>query len=171
MICLLDGKTIEFEVGGVKTGNTTEGHRRHGKGPYTVKNFKDYRKQLEGKGHVMICTCERKDKILTEAREVCAAKGLELVEDEGLLNEVAGLAEWPVVILGDMDPSFLELPDEVIRLTLKAHQKTFTVRDPKTGSLAAHYIIVANQIAPDGGAAIKAGNLSLIHISEPTRPY
>ena len=162
MICLLDGKTIEFEVGGVQTGNTTEGHRRHGKGPYTVKSFKDYRKQLEGKGHVMICTCERKDKILKDAREVCAAKGLELVEDEGLLNEVAGLAEWPVVILGDMDPSFLELPDEVIRLTLKTHQKTFTVRDPKTGSLAAHYIIVANQIAPDGGQAIKAGNGKVI---------
>ena len=162
MICLLDGKTIGFEVGGVKTGNTTEGHRRHGKGPYTVKSFKDYRKQLEGKGHVMICTCERKDKILKDAREVCTAKGLELVEDEGLLNEVAGLAEWPVVILGDMDPSFLELPDEVIRLTLKTHQKTFTVRDPKTGSLAAHYIIVANQIAPDGGQAIKAGNGKVI---------
>jgi len=162
MICLLDGKTIEFEVGGLKTGNTTEGHRRHGKGPYTVKSFKDYRKQLEGKGHVMICTCERKDKILKDAREVCAAKDLELVEDEGLLNEVAGLAEWPVVILGDMDPSFLELPDEVIRLTLKTHQKTFTVRDPKTGSLAAHYIIVANQIAPDGGLAIKAGNGKVI---------
>ncbi len=162
MICLLDGKTIEFEVGGVKTGNTTEGHRRHGKGPYTVKSFKDYRKQLEGKGHVMICTCERKDKILKDAREVCSAKDLELVEDQGLLNEVAGLAEWPVVILGDMDPSFLELPDEVIRLTLKTHQKTFTVRDPKTGSLAAHYIIVANQIAPDGGAAIKAGNGKVI---------
>jgi len=162
MICLLDGKTIEFEVGGVKTGNTTEGHRRHGKGPYTVKSFKDYRKQLEGKGHVMICTCERKDKILKDAREVCSAKDLELVEDQGLLNEVAGLSEWPVVILGDMDPSFLELPDEVIRLTLKTHQKTFTVRDPKTGSLAAHYIIVANQIAPDGGAAIKAGNGKVI---------
>ena len=162
MICLLDCKTIEFEVGGVKTGNTAEGHRRHGKGPYTVKSFKNYRKQLEGKGHVMICTCERKDKILKDAREVCAAKGLELVEDEGLLNEVAGLAEWPVVILGDMDPSFLELPDEVIRLTLKTHQKTFTVRDPKTGSLSAHYIIVANQIAPDGGAAIKAGNGKVI---------
>jgi len=74
------------------------------------------------------------------------------------LAEVAGLAEWPVVILGDMDPVFLELPDELIRLTLKTHQKTFTVRDPKTGALAAHYIIVANQMAPDGGEAIKQGN-------------
>jgi len=136
MICLLDGQIVEFEVGGVKTGNTTQGHRRHGKGPYTVKSFTDYRKTLEGKGHVMICACERADKILSDARAACTDKGLELVEDAGLLAEVAGLAEWPVVILGDMDPVFLELPDELIRLTLKTHQKTFTVRDPKTGALA-----------------------------------
>jgi len=115
MICLLDGKTIDFEVGGVATGNTTEGHRRHGKGPYTVKSFADYRKTLEGKGHVMVDAADRKAKILEDARKACAAKGLELVEDEGLLNEVAGLAEWPVVILGDMDPSFLELPGEMRR--------------------------------------------------------
>lgn len=166
MICLLDGKIVDFEVGGIKTGNTTEGHRRHGKGPYTVSDFADYRAQLEGPslphGHVMICTCERKAKILEEARKACAQKGLELVEDEGLLNEVAGLTEWPIVLLGDMDASFLELPDEVIRLTLKSHQKTFTVRDPKTGALAAHFMIVANQIAPDGGAEIKKGNGKVI---------
>ena len=100
--------------------------------------------------------------IVEKARALCSEKGLELVEDEGLLNEVAGLTEWPVVLLGDMDAGFLELPDEVIRLTLKSHQKTFTVRDPKTGNLAAHFIIVANQIAPDGGEAIKAGNGKVI---------
>ncbi len=162
MICLLDGKCVDFEVGGIKTGTQTQGHRRHGKGPFTVKNFADYKKTLEGKGHVLLSTDARKDLILTDARKACAAKGLELVEDEGLLGEVAGLAEWPVVILGDMDPAFLELPDEVIRLTLKTHQKTFTVRDPKTGALAPHFIIVANQIAPDGGAAIKKGNGKVI---------
>ncbi len=162
MICLLDGKKIEFEVGGVKTGNTTQGHRRHGKGPYTVTGFADYRKQLEGKGHVMICTCERKDKILTEARAACAAQGLELVEDEGLLNEVAGLAEWPVVILGDMDPSFLELPAEVIRLSMRTHQKYFAVKNPKTGDLAPNFIVVANQAAPDGGKEIAKGNSKVL---------
>jgi len=162
MICLLGGKTVDFEVGGIKTGTVTQGHRRHGAGPFTVKDFADYRDTLQSQGHVMICTCERKDKILTDARKACADKGLELVEDEGLLNEVAGLTEWPVVILGDMDERFLELPDEVIRLTLKTHQKTFTVRDPKRGHLAPHYIIVANQIALDGGAAIKAGNGKVI---------
>ena len=105
---------------------------------------------------------DRKAVIKDKASELCAAQGLELVEDDGLLNEVAGLTEWPVVLLGDMDEGFLELPDEVIRLTLKSHQKTFTVRDPKSGNLAAHFIIVANQIAPDGGEAIKAGNGKVI---------
>jgi len=109
---------------------------RHGKGPFTVTDFADYRRQLETIGHVMICTCERKDKILKDAQAVCAAKGLELVEDAGLLQEVAGLVEWPVVILGDMDPSFLELPGEVIRLSMRTHQKYFAVRDPKTGEIA-----------------------------------
>ena len=162
MMCLLDGKTIDFEVGGIKTGNTTEGHRRHGKGPYTIKSFADYRKQLEGKGHVMVCSCERKSKILEDARKACADKGLELVEDEGLLNEVVGLAEWPVVILGDMDPSFLELPAEVIRLSMRTHQKYFAVRDPKTGNLAPNFVVVANQDAPDGGAAIAKGNSKVL---------
>lgn len=166
MICLLGGKVVEFEVGGIATGNTTEGHRRHGKGPFTVTGFDDYRKQLEGQGknqgHVMICSCERKAKILEDARKACAAKGLELVEDEGLLNEVAGLAEWPVVILGDMDPSFLELPGEVIRLSMRTHQKYFAVRNPKTGELAPNFIVVANQAAPDGGEAIAKGNSKVL---------
>jgi glycyl-tRNA synthetase beta chain len=110
----------------------------------------------------MVCSCERKTKILEDARKVCADKGLELVEDEGLLNEVAGLAEWPVVILGDMDPSFLELPGEVIRLSMRTHQKYFAVRDPKTGSLAPNFVVVANQDAPDGGVAIAKGNSKVL---------
>jgi len=166
IICLLGGDVVDIDIGGVTSGRSTEGHRRLGRGPYEVKDFADYKAQLEGShdlgGHVMLGAQARKDKILTEAKAVCAAKGLELVEDIGLLNEVAGLAEWPVVLLGDMDKRFLELPDEVIRLTLKSHQKTFTVRDPKTGKLAPHYIIIANQIAPDGGDAIKAGNGKVI---------
>ena len=127
-----------------------------------ISSFKDYKDTLEGKGHVRLSHDDRKAVIKEKASELCQAVGLELVEDEGLLNEVAGLTEWPVVLLGDMDPAFLELPDEVIRLTLKSHQKTFTVREPKTGNLAAHFIIVANQIAPDGGEAIKAGNGKVI---------
>ena len=162
LLVLLEGAIVDLEVGGIKSSNSTMGHRRHGPGPFAVSKFENYQSQLENAGHVMLSHDARKALILSKASELCTAQGLELVEDEGLLNEVAGLTEWPVVLLGDMDESFLELPDEVIRLTLKSHQKTFTVRDPKTGNLAAHFIIVANQIAPDGGEAIKAGNGKVI---------
>ena len=162
LIVLFGGAVVDVTVGGITSSNTTYGHRRHGAGPFVISSFKDYQDTLEGKGHVTLSHDERKAVIKDKASELCAAQGLELVEDEGLLNEVAGLTEWPVVLLGDMDEGFLELPDEVIRLTLKSHQKTFTVRDPKTGNLAAHFIIVANQIAPDGGEAIKAGNGKVI---------
>ena len=162
IICLLDGDVVDMEIGGIKTGNVTEGHRRHGVGPYTVKGFDDYKTKLEGKGHVTLDAQARKSKILTDANALCAAAGLELVEDQGLLNEVAGLAEYPNVILGDMDPSFLELPSEVIRLSMRTHQKYFAVRDPKTGGLAPNFIVVANQAAPDGGTAIAKGNSKVL---------
>ena len=158
LLCLLDGETVPFEVNGFKTGNQTSGHRRMGAGPFTVKNFKDYKQVLETKGHVIIDACARKDIILKDAQAACAKAGLELVEDEGLLSEVAGLAEWPTVILGDMDESFLKLPAEVIRLSMRTHQKYFAVRDPKTGDLAPKFIVVANQVAPDGGVEIARGN-------------
>jgi len=136
MICLHGGDVVPVSAGGVTAGNSTEGHRRHGKGPFTVKDFADYQAQLESKGHVLLSAEARKALILKDAREACAAKGVELVEDEGLLNEVAGLAEWPVVILGDMDPSFLELPAEVIRLSMRTHQKYFAVKKNGSDDLA-----------------------------------
>ena len=158
MICLLDGAVVPVSAGGVTAGNSTEGHRRHGKGPHVVSSFADYKKTLEGKGHVIISAEQRQKTIADDACTLCEAKGLELVEDAGLLAEVAGLAEWPVVILGDMDPTFLQLPAEVIRLSMRTHQKYFAVKDPKTGNLAPHFIVVANQSAPDGGTAIAEGN-------------
>ena len=158
LICILGGDIIPVEVAGIIASNTTEGHRRHGRGPFMVKTFAAYKKTLESDGHVLLAVDERKAKILKDAQAVCKKAGLELVEDAGLLAEVAGLAEWPVVILGDMDPSFLELPGEVIRLSMRNHQKYFAVRDPKTGNLAPNFVVVANQMAPDGGKAIAAGN-------------
>jgi len=158
ILCLLDGKTVDFEVGCIKSGNMTEGHRRLGRGPFKIKNFADYKKTLEGEGHVVLSADDRKASILKGAQAACKKTGLELVDDPGLLDEVAGLVEWPVVILGDMDPSFLKLPGEVIRLSMRAHQKYFAVRDPKKGDLAPKFIVVANQVAPDGGKAIAAGN-------------
>ena len=105
---------------------------------------------------------ERKARILHEARTLCHARNLELVEDEGLLDEVAGLSEWPTPILGDMDPAFLDLPPEVIRTSMRTHQKYFAVRDPATGRLAPHFVTVANIEAIDGGAAIAAGNARVL---------
>jgi len=159
IVAVLDGEVIPFDIGGITSGKSTEGHRQHGPGPYTVTGLEDYVSQLEGPGHVILDHAKRRDLITQQALGACGE--LTWVEDEGLLNEVAGLVEWPVVLLGDMDPAFLELPEDVIRLTLKSHQKTFTVRGPD-GALAPHFIIVANNDAPDGGATIKAGNAKVI---------
>ena len=169
ILCLFDGKVVDFMVAdgspdvngvvqGIGSGDITEGHRWLGTGrPLKIRNFEDYRKQLFDNA-VILDAADRKLKILEAARAACHAKGLELVDDDGLLEEVAGLAEWPTPILGDMDPQFLDLPPEVVRLSMKVHQKYFAVRDPKTGRLAPNFIVVANVEASDGGVALAAGN-------------
>jgi len=161
ILCVLDGKVVPFEVAGIESGNVTQGHRRMGRGPFSATSFKDYKQTLESKGHVILDACERKDIILKAAKEVCEKAGLVLVEDEGLLDEVAGLAEWPTVLLGDMDTAFLELPAEVIKLSMRTHQKYFSVQD-KDGKLAAKFVVVANQVAPDGGVEIAKGNARVL---------
>ncbi len=162
ILCVFDGKTVVFTVGGIASSNLTEGHRVHGRGPFKVANLADYVGALGGEGHVMLTRADRRTKIETDARAVCKKAGLELVEDAGLLEEVTGLAEWPQVILGDMDAGFLELPAEVIQLSMRTHQKYFAVRDPKTGKLAPHFVVVANIEASDGGKAIAAGNRKVL---------
>ena len=156
--CVLDGAVVPFEIGGIESGNQTEGHRVHGRGPFTVTGWEDYRTQLETDGKVRLKREDRRAHIGTAAKKACAKQKLELVEDPGLLEEVTGLAEWPVVILGDMDPAFLDLPDEVIRLSMRTHQKYFAVRDPATGKLAPHFVVVANIAAKDRGKKIAEGN-------------
>ncbi len=160
--CLFDGAVVPFEVDGIASGNETEGHRVHGRGPYAVSGLADYSKQLSTDGHVVLTRDERRAKIEADAKAICAKAGLELVEDKGLLEEVVGLAEWPQVILGEMDPAFLELPPEVIQLSMRTHQKYFAVRDPKTGELAPNFVVVANLSATDGGKAIAAGNRKVL---------
>ena len=162
IVCVYDGAVIPFEVDGIASGNETEGHRVHGRGPYTVTGLADYSEQLSGAGHVLLTRDARRTKIETDAKAICAKHGLELVEDKGLLEEVVGLAEWPQVILGEMDPAFLELPPEVIQLSMRTHQKYFAVRDPKTGNLAPNFVVVANIAAVDGGKAIAAGNRKVL---------
>jgi glycyl-tRNA synthetase beta chain len=162
IVCLFDGKVVPFEVDGIASGDETEGHRVHGRGPFKITGVDDYVAQLSGKGHVLLTRDARREKIETEAKAICKKAGLELVEDKGLLEEVVGLAEWPMVILGEMDPAFLELPPEVIQLSMRTHQKYFAVRDPKTGSLAPNFVVVANIDAADGGKAIAAGNRKVL---------
>lgn len=161
LICLLDGQIVPVEVFGLTASNITEGHRIHGSGPFTVTGFADYAAQLKSNG-VILTRTERRQSILDDARAVCAKAGLELIEDEGLLDEVTGLAEHPVAVMGDMDTGFLDLAPEVITLTMRTHQKYFAVRDPGTGALAPKFVTIANQTAPDGGAAIAAGNARVL---------
>lgn len=162
VLCVLDGAVVPFEIDGLVSGNETEGHRVHGRGPYNVKGWEDYKSQLEGAGHVKLSRDDRRAIIETGAKAACKAAGLELVDDEGLLQEVTGLAEWPVPVLGTMDAGFLELPPEVIQLSMRTHQKYFAVSDPKTGELAPNFVTIANIEAADGGAKIAAGNAKVL---------
>lgn len=158
ILCLFDGKVVPFEIDGIASDAITEGHRFLGSGELLrVSDFVDYRTQLE-KNFVLLDVADRKLRILEQAKAACAARGLALVDDDGLLDEVAGLAEWPTPILGDMDPQFLALPPEVVRLSMKVHQKYFAVRDPSKDGLAPNFLVVANVEATDGGKALAAGN-------------
>lgn len=172
IIALFDGAVIPYEldlgstIGGqskkIVASNVTEGHRFMGSGqPFEVADFADYSAKLAA-NFVVLSYEDRKAKVLDGAKAVCAARGLELVEDIGLLDEVAGLAEWPTPILGDMDPQFLALPPEVVRLSMKVHQKYFAVRTPGAEGLAPHYVVVANVEASDGGKALAAGNSKVL---------
>ncbi|NSX32175.1 glycine--tRNA ligase subunit beta [Brevundimonas vesicularis] len=158
VLCLFDGQVVPFEIDGIQSDAITEGHRFLGSGELLrVSDFVDYRTQLE-KNFVLLDVADRKLRILEQAKAACAARGLALVDDDGLLDEVAGLAEWPTPILGDMDPQFLALPPEVVRLSMKVHQKYFAVRDPSKDGLAPNFLVVANVEATDGGKALAAGN-------------
>ncbi len=165
ILCVFDRKVVPFAIDGIESGDLSEGHRFMGTGqPFRARDFNEYEEALGGH-FVVLDPAERKARILAGADKLCKAKGLELVEDEGLLDEVAGLAEWPVPVLGDMDPAFLDLPPEVIRTSMRTHQKYFAVKTPGTDkgeTLAPHFITVANIEAPDGGKAIAAGNAKVL---------
>ena len=160
--CVLEGEIVPFEVDGLASSNEVEGHRIHGRGPYKIVDRKDYQHSLEQVGHVLLTRDARRKVILEGIERVCAEAGLDWVDDKGLLEEVVGLAEWPVVILGDMDPDFLSLPPEVITLSMRTHQKYFAVTDKKTGKLAPSFIVVANIAPTDGGAKIAEGNAKVL---------
>src|SRR2546423_2841636 len=152
---------VHVQVAGIKSGDTTYGHRFLAPDPIQVRHFGDYVTKLE-KAHVVLDPARRREIILSDAKNLAFAQGFELVEDEGLLNEVAGLVEWPVVLMGTFDKSFLEIPGEVIRATIRNNQKCFVLRDTKSGRLANRFILTANTEAADGGKAIIAGNERVI---------
>jgi glycyl-tRNA synthetase beta chain len=152
---------VKFDIAGIEAGQTTRGHRFMAPAEFSVRRFEDYVSKLEA-AKVVLDPERRKDIILTEAKNLAFAQGFELVEDQVLLDEVAGLVEWPVVLMGSFDESFLSIPGEVIRATIRNNQKCFVVRDPKTGKLANRFILTANVEATDGGKAIVAGNERVI---------
>src|SRR5215208_934045 len=151
---------VPFAVDGIAAGDTTQGHRFLAPAPFKVKRLDDYMAKLE-KAKVVLDPARRRETILADAKNLAFAQGFELVEDEGLLAEVAGLVEWPVVLMGSFDESFLAIPDEVIRATIRNNQKCFVVRGT-SGKLANKFILVSNMEASDGGKAIVAGNERVI---------
>jgi len=161
MICLYGGEVVPVEVGGVTASNVTRGHRFHGNAPFEVRGFEDYGTKLKA-AKVLLPASERAEMIREQALVLAKKAGLELIEDEALLAEDAGLTEWPIVLMGTFDEAFLEVPGECLTTSMKNHQKCFSLRDPATGKLANKFLMVSNLIAPDGGEHIIAGNEKVI---------
>src|SRR5204862_2558098 len=152
---------VSFAVDGIEAGQTTYGHRFMAPGAISVRRFEDYEAKLKA-AKVVLDPQARKDDILADAKQLAFAQGFELIEDQVLLDEVAGLVEWPVVLMGSFDKEFLSIPGEVIGASIRNNQKCFVVSDPKTGKLTNKFILTANIEASDGGKAIVAGNERVI---------
>ncbi|MCR8825906.1 glycine--tRNA ligase subunit beta [Pseudosulfitobacter koreensis] len=164
ILCLLvteeGAEVVPMSVDGIAAGNTTQGHRFMSPGTLSVRSFDDYTTQL-ARAHVVLDATERAEAIWHDATNQAFAQGLEVVEDAGLLAEVAGLVEWPVVLMGKIDTDFLGLPPEVLQTSMKEHQKFFSVRNPKSGRIE-RFITVANRETADNGATILAGNQKVL---------
>jgi len=156
ILCLFAGSPVQFSFGPVQSGAVTTGHRFHAPAPVPVANYADYRNKLRD-GRVMINAGEREAFISAADGLDVAQEGLSVVEDADLLEEVAGLVEWPVVLTGRFDDSFLEIPEEILLASMRGHQKYFALRHAD-GRLAPRFICVANLEAADGGKSIIAGN-------------
>jgi glycyl-tRNA synthetase beta chain len=153
-----DPVVVDFEIDGIRSGNITYGHRFHAPDAIVVRRFDDYVAKLQA-AKVVLDAERRKRIILDDAKNLAFAQGLELVEDEGLLEEVSGLVEWPVVLMGEFEDRFLDIPAEIIRLTIRANQKCFVARPSADADrLANRFLLTANIEAKDGGAEIARGN-------------
>jgi glycyl-tRNA synthetase beta chain len=160
ILCLLTteagAEVVPLTVDGLTAGDSTEGHRFLSPGRFRVTSFEDYRLKL-ARAHVLLDAAERADRIWHDATTLAFAQGLEVVEDPALLAEVAGLVEWPVVLMGEIDAQFLSLPPEVLQTSMREHQKFFSVRNPRSGRIE-RYVTVANRETADSGATILKGN-------------
>ncbi len=164
ILCILTdeagAQVVPLDVDGIQSADKTEGQRFMAPQPFAVTSFEDYSTKLK-RAHVVLDPQERADHIWADATSAAFAQGLEIVEDKGLLAEVAGLVEWPVVLMGDIDETFLGLPPEVLQTSMKEHQKFFSVRNPKTGRIE-KFVTVANVETEDNGATILAGNQKVL---------
>tara|TARA_R110000868_G_scaffold11981_44_gene58233 strand:+ start:3526 stop:5682 length:2157 start_codon:yes stop_codon:yes gene_type:complete len=156
-----DPEIVAFEVDGIASGDQTFGHRFMAPQPIRIRRFDDYTDKLIA-AKVVLDSARREEIIFEEAKNLAFSQTLDLVDDAALLHEVAGLVEWPVVLMGTFDERFLNLPDEVIQLTIRVNQKCFVLRDPKSGALTNRFILVSNLIASDGGNQIVAGNEKVV---------
>src|SRR5271170_4495754 len=156
-----DPDIVPFAIDGIAASNETRGHRFLAPQSFTVRRLADYMQKLDH-AKVVLDAERRRNIILTEAKQLAFAQGLELVEDEGLLAEVTGLVEWPVVLMGSFDERFLRIPEEVIRATIRNNQKCFVLRDAVHAKLVNKFLLVSNMEAADGGKAIVAGNERVI---------
>jgi glycyl-tRNA synthetase beta chain len=160
ILCILSdengARVVPLDVDGMAAGDTTEGHRFMAPGRFAVTSFDDYAAKLK-KAHVVLSAEERAEHIWNDATNMAFAAGLEVVDDKGLLAEVAGLVEWPVVLMGPIGEEFLGLPPEVLQTSMREHQKFFSVKNPATGRIE-RFITVANRETADHGATILAGN-------------
>ncbi|SPH17113.1 Glycine--tRNA ligase beta subunit [Defluviimonas aquaemixtae] len=164
ILCILSdeagAETVPFEIDGIRAGSTTRGHRFLAPKAFSVTSFEDYAAKLK-RAKVMLDAEERAEHIWHDATNAAFAAGLEVVEDRGLLTEVAGLVEWPVVLMGRIGEEFLDLPPEVLQTSMKEHQKFFSARNPKTGRIEG-FVTVANTEAADDGATILKGNQKVL---------
>jgi glycyl-tRNA synthetase beta chain len=161
ILCTFEGEVVSFELDGIRSGNITRGHRFMSSGTISVHRFADYARKLH-EAKVVVSSEVRAETIRAEAQNLAFAQGFELITDEALLEETAGLAEWPVVLMGSFDSRFLGMPPEVIATSIKTHQKCFALRLGGNAGLANRYILVSNMVARDGGKEIVRGNDKVI---------
>ena len=164
ILCVLTteagAEVVPFDIDGVPAGDRTRGHRFMAPGAFSVSSFEDYEAKLT-RAFVLLDAKDRAEKIWHDATQLAFARGLEVIEDKGLLAEIAGLVEWPVVLMGRIEARFLALPPEVLSTSMKEHQKFLSVRDPATGQVVG-YIVVANRETADAGATVLAGNAKVL---------